>query len=137
MELGPNDIAKKQTLSARRDTGVKAPLSLSNIAKEVSTLLENIQSDMFNKAKATYDSRLQTVTEWKDLVPALDNKCVAVIPWCEVEACEDDIKERSGKSYVVKLHLGSSQLTFVQSGSAGRAGTFCWSQIAGHSIRPR
>lgn len=40
-------------------------------------------------------SRLKVITEWKDFVPALDKKNIAVIPWCEVEACEDDIKERS------------------------------------------
>jgi prolyl-tRNA synthetase len=53
---------------------------------------------MFTRPRETYFSRLKQVTEWDELVPTLDNKCVAVIPWCEVEACEDDIKERSGRS---------------------------------------
>jgi prolyl-tRNA synthetase len=53
---------------------------------------------MFNIAKKAYDSRVITVTNWDDLVPALDNKCVVVIPWCDIEACEDDIKERSGRA---------------------------------------
>jgi prolyl-tRNA synthetase len=53
---------------------------------------------MFTRARDEYHSRLKEVTKWEDVVPALDNKCVVVIPWCEVEACEDDIKERSGRS---------------------------------------
>ena len=53
---------------------------------------------MFNRAKEQYWSRVKEVTDWKDVVPTLDNKCIVVLPWCEVEACEDDIKERSGKS---------------------------------------
>lgn len=48
-------------------------------------------------------SRLKAVTKWEDVVPTLDDKCVAVLPWCEEEACEDDIKERSGKKSVLCL----------------------------------
>lgn len=98
MEIGPNDIAKKQTLTVRRDTGVKNAVSLTDIGPTVSALLEKIQSEMFSRAQATYQSRLKEVTRWEDVVPTLDNKCVVVIPWCEVEACEDDIKERSGRA---------------------------------------
>ncbi|KAF8920030.1 hypothetical protein CPB85DRAFT_1429496 [Mucidula mucida] len=95
LEIGPNDIAKKQTLTVRRDTGVKDPISLEGVSATVSALLETIQNDMFRKAQETYHSRLREVTKWEDVVPTLDDKCVAVLPWCEVEACEDDIKERS------------------------------------------
>ena len=53
---------------------------------------------MFNRAKEAYDSRVVPVTKWEDVVPTLDNKGVVVMPWCEVEACEDDIKERSARA---------------------------------------
>ena len=61
-------------------------------------MLEQIQADMFKRAQDVYFSRLRTVERWEDFVPTLDDKCVVVIPWCEEEACEDDIKERSAKS---------------------------------------
>lgn len=98
LELGPADIAKQQTLSVRRDTGVKAPLALADITKIVPELLETIQQDMFKRAQDAYYDHIKTVTEWNEVVPALDNKCAVVMPWCETEACEDDIKERSGQS---------------------------------------
>ena len=88
----------QQTLSVRRDNGVKNPIPLANISESVSSLLNTIQKDMFERAKNIYDSRVITVTNWDDLVPALDNKCVVAIPWCNAEACEDDIKERSGRA---------------------------------------
>ena len=53
---------------------------------------------MFKRAKETYDSRIVTLTHWDDLAPALDNKCMVAIPWCDVATCEDDIKERSGRA---------------------------------------
>ncbi|KIM85742.1 hypothetical protein PILCRDRAFT_65955 [Piloderma croceum F 1598] len=98
LEIGPLDLAKKQTLTVRRDTGAKAPESLTDIVASVSKLLETIQNDMFTRARDAYHSRLIEVTRWEDVVPNLDNKCVVVIPWCEVEECEDDIKERSGRA---------------------------------------
>ncbi|KAI0071529.1 prolyl-tRNA synthetase [Panus rudis PR-1116 ss-1] len=98
LEIGPADIAKSQTITARRDTGVKAPAPLSTLSTTIPELLNTIQSDMFKRAQDTYFSRIKEVTKWDDLVPALDDKCVVAIPWCEEEACEDDIKERSGRS---------------------------------------
>ena len=53
---------------------------------------------MFKRAQDTYFSRLRKVTRWEDVVPTLDDKCVVVMPWCEEESCEDDIKERSARS---------------------------------------
>lgn len=53
---------------------------------------------MFDRAYETMQERLVPVTKWEDVVPTLDNKSIVVMPWCEEEACEDDIKERSGKS---------------------------------------
>ena len=98
LEIGPADLAKQQTLTARRDTGEKAAVPLADIATTVSALLERIQADMFKRAQETYFERLRVVNRWEDVVPTLDDKCVVVIPWCEEEACEDDIKERSAKA---------------------------------------
>ncbi|KAG8897833.1 hypothetical protein FRC00_003749, partial [Tulasnella sp. 408] len=98
LEIGPNDLEKKQTLSVRRDSGVKNPIALDQLEKEVPALLDNIHNDMYTKAKDLYDSRLKVVSKWEEVVPTLDAKCVVVMPWCEVESCEDDIKERSAKS---------------------------------------
>jgi prolyl-tRNA synthetase len=53
---------------------------------------------MFARARDEFHSRLKEVTKWEDVVPTLDNKCIVMIPWCEVEECEDDIKERSGRA---------------------------------------
>ena len=98
LEIGPNDLAKQQTLSVRRDTGAKAPIALADLKAVVPQLLETIHDDMYKKVLDEYDAHLKEVTRWEDFVPTLDNKCIAVIPWCEREACEDDIKERSGRS---------------------------------------
>ena len=82
--------------------GSEAERRISFFAQSLTTsvpeLLETIQADMFKRAQDTYYSRLREVTRWEDVVPTLDDKCVVVMPWCEEEACEDDIKERSAKA---------------------------------------
>ncbi|KAL0958476.1 hypothetical protein HGRIS_000615 [Hohenbuehelia grisea] len=98
LEIGPKDLKTNQTLTVRRDTGEKKPVPTENIGKTVTTLLDTIQKDMFTRAQNEYFSKIKEVTKWEEIVPALDSKCVVVIPWCEVVACEDDIKERSGRA---------------------------------------
>lgn len=59
-----------------------------------------MQADMLAKARKTFDEHLKIVYEWKDFVPTLNSNSVVVMPWCEVEACEDAIKDRSAREYV-------------------------------------
>lgn len=48
---------------------------------------------MYNKADEAYKSHRLVLTDWDKVVPALDARNVVLIPFCEVEACEDRIKE--------------------------------------------
>ena len=77
---------------------MKSPIKLSNLVQEVQTILESIQVDMYTRAKKEYDDHIKVITEWKDVVPALDSLNVILIPWCNMPACEDDIKDNSKSS---------------------------------------
>lgn len=81
----------------RRDTGAKNPIPIATLGQDIERLLNEIQSDLYNRALKEYEARLKIVREWKDFVPALNNRNICVIPWCDVEACEDEIKDRSAK----------------------------------------
>lgn len=100
LEIGPKDIEKGKTLTVRRDNGVKADLALDSLSTSIPELLNQIQADMFAKARDEFARRRIIVEKWDDLVPTLDNKCVAVLPWCEDPVCEDEIKDRSAKMSV-------------------------------------
>lgn len=95
IEYGPKDIMKKQVLSVRRDNGEKAPIPLDGLASTVQTLLDTIQSDLYNKAKKSFDEHTKIITKWEEFTPALNAKNVILIPHCDREECEDEIKERS------------------------------------------
>ncbi|WVQ78598.1 proline-tRNA ligase [Cryptococcus sp. DSM 104549] len=95
LELGPKDIAKKSALAVRRYDNHKEAMPLADIANTVRTYLDNIQSSMLERASDKFKSCLKIVTKWEDVVPTLDGKNVLVLPWCEEEDCEDEIKKRS------------------------------------------
>lgn len=93
IEFGPKDAANNVVSFARRDTGEKGTISLDDLATKVPELLETIQKDMFGKAdKAFREHRLQ-ITNWDEVLPALDNKNVLLIPFCGGVKCEERIKE--------------------------------------------
>jgi prolyl-tRNA synthetase len=50
---------------------------------------------MLTKAKEVRDDKMKLINRWDEVVPALDDKCLVLLPWCERVACEEDIKERT------------------------------------------
>ncbi|KAH6900919.1 hypothetical protein BKA70DRAFT_1526463 [Coprinopsis sp. MPI-PUGE-AT-0042] len=51
LEIGRNDLAKKQTLHVRRDTGANHPVPLYYIGSSISSILATVQVNMFATAK--------------------------------------------------------------------------------------
>lgn len=97
IELGPKDMVKQSVVVARRDTGTKESVSWEQLNEYASTKLEEIQKNLFERAKAVRDSRIADVKTWSDFIPALNKKCICRVPWCKETACEEVIKERSAK----------------------------------------
>ncbi|KAI0848900.1 proline-tRNA ligase-like protein [Daldinia vernicosa] len=93
LEFGPKDAAKEVVSFARRDTGEKGTIPLTELATKVPELLETIQSDMYNKAEKAYREHRVIIKKWDDVLPALDAKNVVIIPFCLDGKCEDKIKE--------------------------------------------
>lgn len=107
MELGPRDIEANTTLAVRRYDSKKWSIPLGDISSAIRQTLDEIQTEMYTRAKNVQDERLKLVTKWEDVVPTLDAKNILVLPWCEEESCEDDIKERSKSQYVLALLIPS------------------------------
>ncbi|CAI0642866.1 unnamed protein product [Colletotrichum noveboracense] len=93
LEFGPKDMANQVVSFARRDTGEKGTIPLAELSTKVPELLETIQSDMYQKAKKSFDEHRLVLNDWEKVIPALDTKNVVVIPHCLAEKCEDRIKE--------------------------------------------
>lgn len=72
--LGQRDIAAGQIEVARRDTKEKANVALDTIAQHVEQLLEEIQQNLFNRAKAYRDEHITRVDTWDEFVKTLEEK---------------------------------------------------------------
>lgn len=105
LEFGPKDAAKSVVSYARRDTGDKGTISLGEITSQVPAILQQIQQDMYDKANATFASHRLILTNWAEVVPALNARNLVIIPFCEVPSCEDRIKEMT-KSEGEQRELG-------------------------------
>ncbi|KAH6891930.1 hypothetical protein BKA70DRAFT_1440882 [Coprinopsis sp. MPI-PUGE-AT-0042] len=57
LEIGPSDLAKKQTLTVRRDTGANHPVPLYYIGSSISSILDTVQVNMFANVKKMYTLR--------------------------------------------------------------------------------
>ena len=92
--IGPRDIENATVELARRDTLEKKVLPRQGIAAYVSTLLEEIQEGIFQKALEFRESHTFPVDSWEDLVDVLDNKGgFALAYWDGTRESEERIKE--------------------------------------------
>ena len=81
--------------TSRRDQEGKGTVLITELTSAIPKLLEQIQSDMFDKAAAEYKEHRVQISKWEDFVPALNKKNVCIIPHCLGSACEDTIKDKS------------------------------------------
>ena len=96
LEIGPKDIQNNQCLAVRRDTKEKIALSLTDIDKSVKELLDKIQKNMFEEAKANLDNNTfvaYSVEEMKDIIQTKGGFVKAM--WCKDLACELELKEKA------------------------------------------
>ena len=92
--MGPRDIEANQAVIVRRDTGEKITVSLDDIESKVSELLETIQKDMLERARAHRDAHTTVATNYEEFKDAVNNKPGFIkAMWCGDRACEDKIKE--------------------------------------------
>ena len=96
IELGPKDIEANQGVIVRRDTREKIVVSLDELAEKLEEVLNTIQVDMLERARAHRDSHTVSVTTYDEFKDAIANKPGFVkAMWCGDEACEVKIKEET------------------------------------------
>ena len=92
--LGARDLENNQVEVARRDTKEKAPVSLDGITDHVAQLLEEIQSNLFNRALAFREENTRSIDTWDEFVKALDETPGFISAhWDGTPETEEKIKE--------------------------------------------
>ena len=94
IEIGPKDIEAGKCVIARRDNGEKIETPIDQVEAKVGELLEQVQHDMFEKAKTRRDNQTyvaHNMDEFRDIFAKKSGFVKAM--WCGDRACEDKIKE--------------------------------------------
>ncbi len=92
--LGARDLENNQVEVARRDTKEKAPVSLDGITDHVAQLLEEIQSNLFNRALTFREENTRSIDTWDEFVKALDETPGFISAhWDGTPETEEKIKE--------------------------------------------
>ena len=94
VEIGPRDLEEGKAVLVRRDNGEKLECALDTISDTIAELLETIQHDMLERARAHMDSHTYKAADYDELREIIENKPGFVkAMWCGDRACEDKIKE--------------------------------------------
>ena len=97
IEIGPRDIESNQAIAVRRDKLEKEIISLDNIDETLSEMLDSMQKDMFEKAKAHREAHTYIVKDYEEYKKDLPNKPgFAKMMWCGCRECEEKLKEETG-----------------------------------------
>jgi len=97
IEIGPKDIEKNQVVVVRRDTREKIVVSIDEITTKLGEILETIQKDMYEKAKAFLNSHIDTAVTMDEMVEKFKaNRGFVKACWCGDEECEGEIKYATG-----------------------------------------
>ena len=99
LEIGPKDLAKGQVMVVRRDTGEKMAVKEEKLIETVEKLLNNIQENLFNKAKSFLQKNIREVSDYNKFKEVIEKKRGLIKTyWCGNKDCEDKIKEETKAS---------------------------------------
>ncbi|MEO6759971.1 MAG: proline--tRNA ligase [Saprospiraceae bacterium] len=94
--LGMRDLATGHVEVARRDTKEKTNVPVDGIGAYVANLLEEIQQNLFDRAKTYRDEHITRVDTWAELEDVLENKGgFASAHWDGTTETELEIKEKT------------------------------------------
>ena len=95
LELGPRDIEEGKAVIFRRDTLEKGSYALEDIENTVVNLLNTVQKDMLEAARARRDSRIVKAENLDELLKGVDGGNFVKAGWCGCRACEDEVKAKT------------------------------------------
>lgn len=94
IEVGPKDIEAGKCVICRRDTRDKMEVPFAELAGKVKELLEKMQTEMLERARAHRDSHTYVAKDYEEFKQIFGEKAGFVkAMWCGCQDCEDKIKE--------------------------------------------
>ncbi|MEM5793235.1 MAG: proline--tRNA ligase [Candidatus Aenigmatarchaeota archaeon] len=97
IEIGPRDINEGNVILVRRDNNLKKSVKRVNLEMEVNSILEEIQNNLYEKAREFLNENIRFAKDHKEFKKILEEKRGFIkIDWCGSKECEERIKEETG-----------------------------------------
>ena len=97
LEVGLRDLEKNEVTAVRRDTLEKKVIKLNDVVNTCIQQLDEMQTDMFNKALKEKENKTYEATTLDEVKEIMENHPGFVnAHWCGDEACELKMKEIRG-----------------------------------------
>jgi prolyl-tRNA synthetase len=107
--IGPKDIENGVVEIARRDTKEKNSVPVAGVADYIHQLLEDIQANLFNRAKSFRDAHINPANSWEEFKTLLTEKGGFVAAhWDGTSETEEKIKEET-KATIRCIPLNNQQ----------------------------
>jgi len=74
LEIGPRDLKNGTAVLVRRDTGEKVNVAQENLLSQIKVLLEEIQANLFNKAKEFQQQNTYLVESYEEFKQSIEEK---------------------------------------------------------------
>ncbi|MBS3114469.1 proline--tRNA ligase [Candidatus Woesearchaeota archaeon] len=95
IEIGPKDVEAEQLVLARRDNNEKTTIKTKDLEKKVEQTLNEIQDNLFKKAKEYLTKSTVEVHNFNDFVNVIKSKKMAKALFCGHDECESSIKNKT------------------------------------------
>ena len=95
IEIGPRDMKENKLFIARRDTGEKLSIPISNAKNEIITLLKDIQNTLFNSALDFREKNTFSVSTYDDFKEKISEGGFIKCGWDGTKKTEDIIKKET------------------------------------------
>ncbi len=97
LEIGPRELKKEEAIAVKRNTGEKRAVSWKSkesFIAEISKILDEIQEELFKKAKKRLDESTIKANTLEELKKAAEAKKLALGPFCGEPECEERLREK-------------------------------------------
>ena len=95
IEIGPKDLEADQLVIVRRDTNEKTAIKTKDLEKKAEQSLNDIQDNLFRKAKEHLTKNIVEVHNFNDFLDAIKSRKMPKALFCGVVSCEDSIKDKA------------------------------------------
>jgi prolyl-tRNA synthetase len=117
IEIGQREVDSGSITTVRRDTGKKEVVKLDKLRDSITSLLDNIHTNLYAKALKFLESHTYVVESYEEL-RKLAGTGIVQSPWCGSEECESKVKEETGAKIT---NLPSN----VQENATGKKCIYC------------